>query len=114
MKSFLKAGPQWSGFFLSGVAVGSIVLTSCQVPPKPPVSSPTPAPVEKKGARNDGPTRSYIGLGQKEAMAKASAMGLRSRTVRDGPKRFPITKDLRADRINFEIDNGLVTSAKMF
>jgi hypothetical protein len=41
-------------------------------------------------------------------------MGLRSRVVRDDFERFPITKDLRQNRINFEIDKGRVTSAKIF
>ncbi|MGJ8725072.1 MAG: hypothetical protein ACSHYB_10990 [Roseibacillus sp.] len=68
----------------------------------------------KKTSRKDGPTRSYLGLTKKEAVVKAREMGLRSRIVRDEFERFPMTKDLRADRINFEIDKGLVTVAKMF
>jgi len=71
-------------------------------------------PPPKKKTRSDGPTRSYLGLSKKAATAKASEMGLRSRVVRDGFERYPITKDMRADRINFEIDKGVVTSAKIF
>lgn len=71
-------------------------------------------PTFNKAPRTSGPTRSYLGLTQKEAMTKAESMGLRSRIVRNGFERYPMTKDLRADRINFEIDKEIVTSAKIF
>ena len=106
MKNFLKAGPGWSGFFLFGLL--TIAFSSCQTSPKVSES------VVKKETRKDGPTRSYIGLTKKQAIAKAKEMGLRSRIVRDDFERFPMTKDLRSDRINFEIDKGLVTVAKIF
>ncbi|GHC53781.1 hypothetical protein GCM10007100_20070 [Roseibacillus persicicus] len=63
---------------------------------------------------NDGPTRSFLGLTKKEAMSKARELKLKPRIVREDMERFRMTKDLRSDRINFELDNGEVTSAKIF
>ena len=108
MKYFLKAGPNWSGFLLSAVFVSAFALCSCQT------TAVDSKPVEKKVSRKTGPTRSFIGLTKNEAISKARAMGLRSRVVRDDFERFLITKDMRDDRINFEVDKGVVTSAKLF
>lgn len=79
----------------------------------PEVSAEEPAKKKSIPVTN-GPTRSYLGLSKTAAASKAKEMGLRSRIVRDGFERYPITKDLRRDRINFELDKGLVTSAKIF
>lgn len=108
MKIFSKAGPNWSGFFLVFFLLFGLVLTSCQTESEP------DKPLFKKASRTDGPTRSYLGLTKEKAVAKARRMGLRSRIVRDDFERFRITKDLRTDRINFEIDKGFVTAAKIF
>lgn len=105
-----KAGPVASGFFFSPLLVVACLLSSCQ----PTVQPMEPEPEPKKSSQTDGPTRSYLGLSKSVAIAKARKMGLRTRVVRDDFDRFPITKDLRQNRINFEIDDGLVTSAKIF
>ncbi|MDQ8190754.1 hypothetical protein [Roseibacillus persicicus] len=47
-------------------------------------------------------------------MSKARELKLKPRIVREDMERFRMTKDLRSDRINFELDNGEVTSAKIF
>lgn len=73
-----------------------------------------PESSEKVTTRNDGPTRSFLGLSKKDALSKAEQMKLKPRIVREDMERFPMTKDLRADRINFELDKGEVTSAKIF
>ena len=112
VKNFLKTGPQWSGFFLSGTLAWSLTLTSCQPPQSSPAAMPD-RPAQSAPNPSD-PSRSYLGLTKNQATAKAETVGLQSRVVREGSKRFPITKELRAGRINFEVDNGVVTTAKMY
>ncbi len=111
MNVFSKAGLLWSGFLVSGIAVVGSILSSCQTA-DPPTFAPTP--VKRVTRLTNGPTRSYLGLTSEKAQAKAKQMGLRSRIVREDGKQFIITKDLRQDRINFEVDKGRVTLAKIF
>lgn len=114
MKPISQAGPLWSGFFIA-LALG---LASCQSPTPPAFAKSQKAEgllEKRKPAKvTNGPTRSYLGLTKKEALARGRAMGLRTRILREDLESFPITKDLRQDRINFEIDKGRVTLAKIF
>ncbi len=56
----------------------------------------------------------YHGLSLEAAQAKAKQLGYLARLVRNENEYYPITKDLRSNRVNFEIDNQLVTSAKIY
>jgi len=52
-----------------------------------------------------------VGRGFDDEDTKKVLGGLRFRIVRDGSN-FPIvTEDLRFDRLNIEIDNGIITKA---
>ncbi len=54
----------------------------------------------------------YIGLSQADAAALAIANGTTSRTERIDDETFGLTSDFVGDRVNFEVDDGIVTSAK--
>ncbi len=53
----------------------------------------------------------FVGLTKKAAIAKAEAEGRPWRISREDGESFPGTLDYSPDRVNFEIDNGMVTSA---
>lgn len=50
----------------------------------------------------------YLGLDQNAATTKADALGLQWRIVRIDDRWAKVTKDHRPERLNFEIDDGLV------
>src|SRR5438309_2004329 len=54
----------------------------------------------------------FVGLTKKTAIAKAEDERRPWRIAREDGERFLLTQDYNADRVNFEIDNGKVTSAK--
>ena len=122
MKIFRKAEPDRFGFFMLGFLSLALLMSGCQRSShdlgapnreaKRPFSN-VPS-LTKKPSRSDGPTRSFLGLSKSAAQAKAEQLGLGSRVVREDSERFILTRDLRKNRINFEIDKGLVTSAKIF
>jgi len=53
----------------------------------------------------------YLGQTQATAVILAAANGFQARIVRIDDETFAVTLDAREDRINFEIDDGLVTKA---
>jgi hypothetical protein len=53
----------------------------------------------------------FVGLTKNAAIAKAKAGGRLWRISREDSESFPGTLDYNPDRVNFEIDNGTVTSA---
>ncbi len=58
-------------------------------------------------------TQSYIGLTEEEAIEKAESEGYQHRiTARDGEE-FMVTLDYSESRINFSIEDGVVTDAKI-
>lgn len=59
-------------------------------------------------------TGSYIGLSEDEAVDKAQNRNAPYRVVRRDAESLPITHDLRPNRLNFEIDNGIVTKASKY
>ncbi len=55
----------------------------------------------------------YVGLGEADASVLAESRVLEVRIVRRDDEQFPGTADFRRDRINFEIDGGIVTVASL-
>jgi DNA polymerase II large subunit len=65
----------------------------------------------KQSTTSDTSAKSYVGLTEKEAVAKAKSEGRQWRVLRRDDESFPATQDFVESRINFEIDNGKVTKA---
>ncbi len=55
----------------------------------------------------------YLGRTQASAQSLAISRGLTTRVVRIDDQSFPGTTDYRLDRVNFEIDNNVVTKASL-
>lgn len=55
----------------------------------------------------------YVGQILGAAQNIASANGLTARVVRIDDAWLIVTQDFRTDRVNFELDNGIVTVAKI-
>ena len=55
------------------------------------------------------PSPQYIGLSKEAASAKAEAAGLRWRVVKEDGKIYRVTKDFRPERLNFDVEHGIVT-----
>ncbi|HEX8182244.1 MAG TPA: hypothetical protein VF575_01425 [Candidatus Saccharimonadales bacterium] len=53
----------------------------------------------------------YVGLTEKEAVARAEKDNVTYRIVRRDSESFTSTMDYSADRMNFEIDDGRITKA---
>ncbi|MBK1882325.1 hypothetical protein JIN85_07860 [Luteolibacter pohnpeiensis] len=102
---------------------GSLCLNACD--PKDSTSAPTPVPVDEsqgsdlKPAPSDtgadaprsGP-ESYVGLRLEEAEKIADQAGLRHRVISiDGEEKM-VTQDFIPDRLNFTVENGIVTAVK--
>ena len=60
---------------------------------------------------SDTSPKSYVGLSEKDAIAKAEAEDRQWRILREDDESFPATQDFVETRINFEIDDGKVTKA---
>ena len=56
---------------------------------------------------------SIIGKSLKEGIELVKSNGFSVRVTREDDERFFVTQDLRFDRINLEIDNEKITSAKI-
>lgn len=57
---------------------------------------------------------SYIGLTEAEATKRAEERGYGVRILRKDNESFSHTDDIQRDRINFEIDNGIVTNTELY
>ncbi len=55
----------------------------------------------------------YVGLSEADGRALAGSRVLEVRITRRDDEQFPGTADFRRDRINFELDNGIVTVASL-
>ncbi len=53
----------------------------------------------------------YVGLTKSEAVRRINSEGNTYRIVREDGEKFPIITDVRLDRVNLEIDKGIVTAA---
>ncbi len=60
------------------------------------------------GVKADQPD-SFLGLTEEAAMAAATRLGVPKRIVEKDGEKFKVTKDYRAERLNFKIEKGLVT-----
>lgn len=63
----------------------------------------------KRFNQDDLLLQSLIGKPLNEAKKLASFNGYSIRITREDNNNFPLTADMRFDRINIEIDNGMVT-----
>ena len=57
---------------------------------------------------------SYVGLTEGQAVQKAEDANVTYRIVSRDGESFPITLDLRQDRLNFTLENGKVTKAEYY
>jgi hypothetical protein len=60
------------------------------------------------------PRPDYLGLTQDEAAEQAAQEGLQFRVVGEDGECFPITADLRPDRVNVHLEGGVVADAAIF
>jgi hypothetical protein len=67
---------------------------------------------ELRGAEPDA-ADSYLGLTSDDAIARADAEGRVWRIAREDDEHYALTMDYRPDRVNLEIDDGVVTAAWM-
>jgi len=62
-------------------------------------------------AASDRGAAAYVGLRKDAAIAKAEASGTPWRITREDDETFMVTLDYDPTRLNFEIDDGIVTRA---
>lgn len=105
-----------------GVLIATLALTACSPQSSNPevTSSYLPAPTESGSEMELAPSDTaqavadeVIGMSEAEAIetiAGISSEALTSRIVRRDEESFMITMDYRLDRINLQIDNGIVTT----
>ena len=105
-----------------GVLTATLALTACSPQSSNPevTSSYLPAPTESGSDMELAPSATaqavadeVIGMSEAEAIetiAGISSEALTSRIVRRDEESFMITMDYRLDRINLQIDNGIVTT----
>lgn len=62
---------------------------------------------------NDAWTDDIVGLVEDEARKAAAEEGFTVRITRRDGESFVVTRDLRADRVNFNIENGVVVCASV-
>lgn len=67
----------------------------------------------KRFNSNDILLESIIGKSLKEGIELVKSNGFSVRVTREDDERFFVTQDLRFDRINLEIDNEKITSARI-
>lgn len=86
-----------------------ILLCGCQ-----PKQSPSSSTSSTENQVEDGiPTpSSFIGLPIKEAEEKAKKADLPYRIIKQDGQDFPVTRDYHPARLNFTVENGLVTEVK--
>lgn len=56
----------------------------------------------------------YIGLSLEEAKKLADERGLLSRVMRTDKRNFVLTADYYPDRVNLEIDEGVITNVDFY
>jgi hypothetical protein len=88
------------------VVIGAVALTACG-------DDADNAKSDTKSSATLGPGKEsdYVGLTKAAAIAKAKDQGRPYRITREDDEMFPGTLDYNPERVQFEIDNGKVTTA---
>lgn len=87
-----------------------LLCASCQ--PKRSAGTTTPETNEKQTDVGVPTPSSFIGMTLEEAEAKAEKADLPHRVISQDGKDVPVTRDYRPERLNFTIENGIVTAVK--
>jgi len=106
---------------LAGTVVAMLALTACssQSPNDAVTSSSIPAPESSSSDMQFEPSATVVAVSQEvigmteeqaiQTIEGISSEQLTARVVRRDDENFAVTMDYRINRINLEIDNGLVT-----
>ena len=62
---------------------------------------------------NDAFCDDFVGMMEDEAMVEAMNDGYTVRVTRRDGNAFPVTRDYRTDRVNFNIENNIVVAASV-
>jgi hypothetical protein len=110
---------------LAGTVVAMLALTACssQSPNDAVTSSSIPAPESSSSDMQFEPSPTVIAVSQEvigmteeesiQTIEGISSEQLDYRVVRRDDESYPMTMDYRINRINLEIDNGLVTKTSI-
>ncbi len=58
--------------------------------------------------------KKYIGLTLEKATELAEKENLRWRVVKENGERFFLTQDMDSNRVNFEVENNIITKAEIY
>lgn len=58
--------------------------------------------------------KKYIGLTLEKATELAEKENLRWRVVKENGERFFLTQDMSSNRVNFEVEDNIVTKAEIY
>ena len=58
--------------------------------------------------------KKYIGLTLEKATELAEKENLRWRVVKENGERFLLTQDMASNRVNFEVEDNIVTKAEIY
>jgi major membrane immunogen (membrane-anchored lipoprotein) len=108
---------------LLAATVALAVLTACgsgsddaarsATPAAPSPTATLPPPTQSLDAEPDQAAvgEALVGLTKAQAEEAAEAAGYTVRVTMEDGQMFPMTMDYRTDRINIEVENGVVTRA---
>jgi len=84
-----------------------LLLSACQQEQKP--ESPPPEKTAEQAPAPAPTPQSFVGLPLKEAETRAEQADLPHRVISQDGQEFPVTRDYRPERLNFTVENGIVT-----
>ncbi len=64
--------------------------------------------------KNYGQSPVFIGLTLEKATELAEKENLRWRVVKENGERFFLTQDMDSNRVNFEVENNIITKAEIY
>lgn len=91
------------------VVLCPLLLLGCQPKHSPEADETAPGSAEKQPSAAMPNPDSFVGLTLAEAEAKAEKADLPHRIVRKDGQDLPVTRDYRPERLNFEVEKGVVT-----
>ncbi|MGA9278649.1 hypothetical protein [Ilumatobacter sp.] len=100
-------------FVASIVCAASLSMVACGSDDDTAAVS-TPAAEPCIAATQGEPAPEYVGLDEADAQAAADSDGLDLRVVGEDGECFAITMDVREDRVNIELVDGVVVAAARF